>query len=193
MSANLCILVGLFPFEFEREDSGHNLVAISSSIPYNAYTKDPKSIYGNPIKCLTNRGCRLLIIMLIWSLSDGLSMIWEILSLQREMNDVTVSSGLYLKASNSLHETSMIVLNANYRRNYWAKLSHIRRPDTSKKANQRWAAPLDSFPIGVSADSCPLNGPWQWCHLIRVQLVSLDFGPQGVINKIYNLLHHILG
>ena len=35
----------------------------------------------------------------------------------------------------------------------------------------------DSFPIGVSADSCPLNGPWQWCHLIRVQLVSLDCGP----------------
>ena len=30
----------------------------------------------------------------------------------------------------------------------------------------------DSFPIGVSADSCPLNGPWQWCHLICVQLVS---------------------
>ena len=35
----------------------------------------------------------------------------------------------------------------------------------------------DSFPIGVSADSCPLNGPWQWYHLIRVQLVSLDCGP----------------
>ncbi|RVW66637.1 hypothetical protein CK203_063596 [Vitis vinifera] len=29
----------------------------------------------------------------------------------------------------------------------------------------------DSFPIGVSADSCPLNGPQQWCHLIRAQLV----------------------
>ena len=24
----------------------------------------------------------------------------------------------------------------------------------------------DSFPIGVSADSCPLNGPWQQSHLI---------------------------
>ena len=52
----------------------------------------------------------------------------------------------------------------------------------------------DSFPIGVSADSCPLNGLQQRCHLIRVQLVYLDFGPQtGVINKIYNLLHHVLG
>ena len=29
-------------------------------------------------------------------------------------------------------------------------------------------------------------------QLIHVQLVSLDFGPQGVINKIYNLLHHVL-
>ena len=34
----------------------------------------------------------------------------------------------------------------------------------------------DSFPIGVSADSCPLNGPWQRCHLILVQLVFLDCG-----------------
>ena len=34
----------------------------------------------------------------------------------------------------------------------------------------------DSCPIGVSADSCPA------CSLI-----------EGVINKIYNLLHHILG
>ena len=30
-------------------------------------------------------------------------------------------------------------------------------------------------------------------QLIHVQLVSLDCGPQGVINKIYNLLHHVLG
>ena len=30
-------------------------------------------------------------------------------------------------------------------------------------------------------------------QLIHVQLVALDFGPQGVINKIYNLLHHVLG
>ena len=30
-------------------------------------------------------------------------------------------------------------------------------------------------------------------QLIHIQLASLDFGPQGVINKIYNLLHHVLG
>ena len=29
-------------------------------------------------------------------------------------------------------------------------------------------------------------------QLIHVQLVSLDFGPQEAINKIYNLLHHVL-
>ena len=30
--------------------------------------------------------------------------------------------------------------------------------------------------------------------LIRAQLVYLDFGPlMGVIKKIYNLLHHVLG
>ena len=45
-------------------------------------------------------------------------------------------------------------------------------------------APFDSFPIGVSADSCPLNGPQQRRHLIRAQLVYLGFGPQtGVIKK----------
>ena len=53
---------------------------------------------------------------------------------------------------------------------------------------------IDSFPIGVSAYSCPLNGPWKWYHLIHVQLVFLDCGPQkGVINKIYNLYQHALG
>ena len=36
---------------------------------------------------------------------------------------------------------------------------------------------FDSCPVGVSADSCPAGAP-----LI-----------EGVINKIYNLLHHILG
>ena len=57
-----------------------------------------------------------------------------------------------------------------------------------------WTNLGDSFPISVSTYSCPLNGPQQWCHLIRVQLVFLDCGPQkGVINKIYNLLHHVLG
>ena len=32
----------------------------------------------------------------------------------------------------------------------------------------------DSFPIGVSADSCPLNGRRQQRHLIRAQLVYVQ-------------------
>ena len=32
----------------------------------------------------------------------------------------------------------------------------------------------DSFPIGVSVDSCPLNGPRQQRHLIRAQLVYVQ-------------------
>ena len=131
-SPDLCPIVGFFPFESKREDSCHNLLTILSSIPYNSCTKDLKSTCGNPIKCLENRGCKLLIIMLILSISYGLSMIWEIFSLWHEMNDVTVSLGLYLKASNSLRETSTIVLNVNCHRNSWAKSSHVQRCDTSK-------------------------------------------------------------
>ena len=58
------------------------------------------------------------------------------------MNDVTVSSGLCLKASNSLPKTFMTMLNANCHRNSWAKSSHVRQHDTSKDASQRWVIPL---------------------------------------------------
>ena len=51
---------------------------------------------------------------------------------------------------------------------------------------------LDSFPIGVSTDSCPLNGPWQWCHLIRVQLVSLDCGQDRWLPTNKGLGHQAL-
>ena len=48
----------------------------------------------------------------------------------------------------------------------------------------------DSFPIGVSADSYPLNGPQQGA----IWFLPSRRGPQtGVINKIYNILHHVLG
>ena len=66
-----------------------------SSISYKAYTKDPKSIWGNPIKWLENRGCKLFMIILIWSISDDLSITCEIFSLQREINEVIDSSGLW--------------------------------------------------------------------------------------------------
>ena len=62
-------------------------------------------------------------------------MICEIFPLQREMNEVTDSSSLYLKTSNSLLETSMIVLNANYLKNSRVKSSQVLRCDTSNEAN----------------------------------------------------------
>ena len=95
------------------------------SILYKAYTKDPKSVCGNPIKCQANWGCKLLIIMLIWSISDGLSMTYEIFFLQRGINEVTDSSGLCLNAFNSLLDTSMTVLNAWCLKNSWARSSQV--------------------------------------------------------------------
>ena len=82
-----------------------------------AYTKNPKSIWGNPIKCLANRGYKFLMIILILSLLDGISITCEIFSLQREINEVTDSFGLCLKAFNSLLETLTTVLNANCLKN----------------------------------------------------------------------------
>ena len=146
------------PLRVWRKDSSHNPLAIPSSIPYKACTKDLKSTCGNPIKCLANRGCELLKIMLIWSLLDDLSIIWAIFSLQWEMNDVIVSSSLCLKAFNSLRETSMTVLNANWHRNSWAKSSHVRWHDTSKEANQCRAAPLKD--MGNSIIIWASSTPW---------------------------------
>ena len=65
MFLDLCPIASLFSFESEGKESGHNPLVIPSSIPYNAYTKDPKSTCGNPIKCLANRGGKLFVIMLI--------------------------------------------------------------------------------------------------------------------------------
>ena len=63
--------------------------------------------------------------MLILSLSDGLSMTYKMFSLLREMNEVTDSSGLCLNASNSLLDTSMILLNAYCLKNSWARSSQV--------------------------------------------------------------------
>ena len=59
-------------------------------------------------------------------------MICEIFSLQWEINEVTDSSDLCLKTSNSLIETSMIVLNANCLKNSWAKSSQVLRKPESR-------------------------------------------------------------
>ena len=62
-------------------------------------------------------------------------MISEIFPHQQEMNDETDSSVLRLRASSSLLDTSMTVLNENCRKNSWAKSSHVQRHEDSKDAN----------------------------------------------------------
>ena len=96
---------------------------------------------------------------------------------------MTVSLGLYLKASNSLRETSMTVLNANCHRNSWAKSSHVWRCDTSKEANQHWAAPLkdmgNNIIIWASSKLWALitvlySLKWMWGHPIPVYRSIFD-------------------
>ena len=41
-----------FPFESEGEKSAHNPLVMPSSMPERACTKEPKSVYGKPMRCL---------------------------------------------------------------------------------------------------------------------------------------------
>ena len=58
------------------------------------------------------------------------------------MNEETDSSDLCLRTSSPLLDTSTTVLNENYRKNSWAKSSHVLRREDFKDVNQHWAAPL---------------------------------------------------
>ena len=91
---------------------------------------------------LSSVGCELHMIILICSFSEGRSIIYEIFFLQREINEVTDSSSLYLKASNSLLKASMMVLNVNCLKNSYAKPSKVVWRDTSNEVNQRWVTLL---------------------------------------------------
>ena len=64
-------------------------------------------------------------------------MICAIFSLKREINKVTNSSGLWLRASNSLRDTSTIVLKEYCMRNSYAKSVHVLHYEGSSEANQR--------------------------------------------------------
>ena len=95
------------------------------------------------------------------------------------------------QASNSLHEISMTVLNANCHRNSSAKSSHVQRRDTSKEANQRWVAPLkdkgNSIIIWASSKSWALitvlySLKWMWGHPIPVY--HSIFGILNLVNKL---------
>ena len=85
-------------------------------------------------------------------------MISAIFLRQREMNDETDSSDIYLKALSSLLNTSTTVLNKNCRRNSWAKSSYVLRHEDSKDANQRWAALLRES--GNNVITCDSSNPW---------------------------------
>ena len=69
-------------------------------------------------------------------------MICTIFSLQRQINEVTDSSGLYLRASSSFHDTSITVLKEYCLRNSCAKSIHVLCHEGSREANQSSAAPL---------------------------------------------------
>ena len=73
---------------------------------------------------------------------------------------ITRSPKLFIASKSSWDPESFIsstTLNCSQHLEPWAHNTELYMSSTS-----------DSFPIGVSTDSCPLNGPWQWCHLIRV-------------------------
>ena len=67
-----------------------------SSTLYSAETRDPKFVKGTPTTHIAILGCRLLKIICIWFLSDGLSAISTIFPCQREMNEEMDSSDLCL-------------------------------------------------------------------------------------------------
>ena len=131
------------------------------------------------MRCLENRGWKLRIIILIWSCSEGLSIICDIFYLQRDMNEVTDSSGLYLRASNSFRDTSTIVLKEYCLRNSYAKSLKVLHREGSSEANQRCAAPLsdkgNNIIICASSSLCPCittlyNYRWIRGHPILVYL-----------------------
>ena len=131
------------------------------------------------MRCLENQGWRLHIIILIWSRSEGLSIICDIFSLQRDMNKVTDSSGLCLRASNSLRDTSTTMLKEYCMRNSSAKSLQVLCREGSSEANQRCVIPLNdkgnNIIIYVSSSLYPLiialyNCKWIRGHSILVYL-----------------------
>ena len=75
--------------------------------------------------------------------SEGLLIICDIFSLQRDMNEVTDSSGLCLRASNSLRDTSTTMLMEYRLRNSCAKSLQVLHCEGSSEANQSCTAPLN--------------------------------------------------
>ena len=157
-SDDLCSLDGFFPLTSVGEAYVHNPLNMSSSTSYKAKTRESKSVKGTPTTCLAILGYRLLKTICIWSISDGLSTTSAIFSHQWEIKKEMDSSDLCLKASSSLLDTSTTILNENYRKNSWAKSSHVLHHKDSKYANQCWAAPLRDN--GNKVIICDSSNPW---------------------------------
>ena len=138
------------------------------------------------MRCLAQQGWRLHIIVLIWSCSAGLSIICALFSLQREMKKVTISSGLCLRASNSLRDTLTTVLNEYYLRNSYARSVHVRRREGSNEANHRWAAPLrdrgNNMIIYVSSNLCPCITTVYNCKWIQGHPIPMYLSMSGMRN-----------
>ncbi|WKA12996.1 hypothetical protein VitviT2T_030335 [Vitis vinifera] len=75
------------------------------------------------------------------------------------MNEVTDSSGLYLRASNTLRDTSTTVLKEYCLRNSCANSLQVLHREESSEANQRCATPLsdrgNNIVICASSNLCP--------------------------------------
>ena len=113
------------------------------------------------------------------------------------MKEVTISSGLYPRASNSLWYTSTTVLKEYYLRNSYARSVHVPRREGSNEANHRWTAPLrdkgNNMIIYVSFNLCPrittlYNCKWTREHPILMYLSMFGCGTQPA--KMQPAGHH---
>ena len=106
------------------------------------------------------------------------------------MNEVTDLSGLCLRASNSLHDTSTTVLKEYYLRNSYAKSLQVLCREGSSEANQRCAAPLNDrenkIIICASSSLCPRITTMYNCKWIRGHPIPVYLSISGMWNSTDN-------
>ena len=142
------------------------------------------------MRCLANRGWRLSIIILILSRFEGLSIICDIFSLQQDINEVTDSSSLCLRASNSLYDMSTTVLKEYCMGNSCAKSLQVMRREGFSEANQCCAAPLsnrgNNIIICASSNLCPCITTLYNCKWIRGHPIPVYLLISNIWNSIGN-------
>ena len=116
-------------------------------------------------------GCRLLKIICIWSLSDGLSIILTIFPRQWDMKEEMDLYDLCLKASSFLLNTSTIVLNQNCCKTL--ELTHpmscvVRTPKMwtnvrlhRSKIKETWWSSMTRLTHGPSSQSCRVENEYR--------------------------------